>query len=73
MSRRRTAIPPYEVRRDDHGFAIAVSRGSWDIIHLHSYGSQRTEENIEAVVKRLNAAPLDWPVRYDGRKQKVGA
>lgn len=61
------AIPPYEVRRDAAGYAVAICRGGWDVVHL-AY-SQRTEEHVEALVKRLNAAPLDWPVRYNGRKK----
>lgn len=68
---KRRAVPPFEVRRDAAGFPVAISRGGWDVLHLHSYGSQRTIENVDMVVARLNAAPLDWPSRYNGRKRRA--
>ena len=68
---KRRAVPPFDVRRDDAGFPVAISRGGWDVLHLHSYGSQRTIENVDMVVARLNAAPLDWPLRYNGRKRRA--
>ena len=69
--RKHRAIPPFEVRRDEAGFPVAIARGGWDVLHLHSYGSQRTIENVDMVVARLNAAPLDWPSRYNGRKRRA--
>ena len=68
---KRRAVPPFEVRRDDAGFPVAISRGGWDVLHLHAYGSQRTIENVDMVVARLNAAPLDWPSRCNGRKRRI--
>ena len=65
------AIPPFEVHRDPYGFAVSIDRGGWVVLHL-GY-SKRNEENVEAVVARLNAAPLDWPSRYNGRKRSSAA
>lgn len=61
------AIPPFEVERDDHGYVTAIKRGGWVILHLRY--SQRNEEEADSVVARLNAAPLDWPNRYNGRRR----
>ena len=63
------AIPPFEVHRDPYGFAVSIDRGGWVVLHL-GYSS-RNEENVEAVVARLNAAPLDWPSRFNGRKKRL--
>ena len=62
------SIPPFEVHRDPYGFAVSIDRGGWTILHL-GY-SNRNEEMVESVVARLNAAPLDWPIRFNGRKKK---
>jgi len=62
------AIPPFEVRRDVHGFADGIQRGGWTLLRLVE-GATINEENVENIVARLNAAPLDWPVRYNGRKR----
>ena len=67
--RKRRAIPPFEVHRDPYGFAVSIDRGGWVVLHL-GY-SKRNEETVEAVVARLNAAPLDWPSRYNGRKRRL--
>ena len=66
---KRRAIPPFEVHRDPYGFAVSIDRGGWVVLHL-GY-SKRNEENVEAVVARLNAAPLDWPSRHNGRKRRL--
>lgn len=65
----RKILPPFEARRDEHGYAVAISQGGWDIIHLRY--STRTEETVDQVVARLNAGPLDWPNRYNGRKKRA--
>ena len=62
------AIPPFEVRRDVHGFADGIERGGWTLLRLVG-GATVNEENVENIVARLNAAPLDWPARYNGRKK----
>jgi len=69
VTRRRT-IPPYEIRRDVHGFADGIQRGGWTLLRLVE-GATINEENVGNIVARLNAAPLDWPVRYNGRKRRV--
>lgn len=69
MPARRRIIPPFEIRRDVHGYAVAISRGGWDVIHVNGM-SERTIENIENIVARLNAGPLDWPSRFNGRKKR---
>ena len=61
------AIPPFEVRHDAAGYADGITRGGWTLLTLAT--SQRNEEEVEAIVARLNAAPLDWPNRYNGRKK----
>ena len=66
---KRRAIPPFEVHRDPYGFAVSIDRGGWVVLHL-GY-SKRNDENAESVVARLNAAPLDWPSRYNGRKRRL--
>lgn len=68
--RKRRIIPPFEVRRDVHGFAAGITRGGWTLLHLVA-GSTRNEEHVENIVARLNAAPLDWPVRHNGRKRRL--
>lgn len=67
--RKHRAIPPFEVRRDAAGYVDGIERGGWLVLHLTT--SQRNEENAALIVARLNAAPLDWPTRYNGRKRSV--
>ena len=66
---KRRAIPPFEVRRDAAGYVDGIVRGDWLVLHLAT--SQRNEENAKAIVDRLNAAPLDWPLRYNGRQRRA--
>lgn len=66
---KRRAVPPFEVRRDAAGYVDGIERGGWLVLHLAT--SQRNEENAESIVARLNAAPLDWPLRYNGRKRRA--
>ena len=63
------AIPPFEVRRNAAGFVDGIERGGWLVLALSS--SQRNEENADLIVARLNAAPLDWPSRFNGRKKRL--
>ena len=67
---KRRAIPPFEVGRDVHGFADRITRGGWTLLRLVE-GATVNEENVEEIVARLNAAPLDWPLRYNGRKRRL--
>lgn len=67
---KRRAIPPFEVRRDIHGFADGIQRGGWTLLRLVE-GAMINEEHVEEIVDRLNAAPLDWPLRYNGRKRNA--
>lgn len=67
--RKRRAVPPFEVRRDAAGYVDGIERGGWLVLHLTT--SQRNEENAQVLVARLNAAPLDWPLRYNGREREV--
>ena len=67
---KRRAIPQFEVRRDVHGFADGIERGGWTLLRLVE-GATVNEENVEYIVARLNAAPLDWPIRYNGRKRRL--
>lgn len=69
-NRKRRAIPPFEVRRNVHGYADGIERGGWTLLRLVE-GACINEENVEEIVARLNAAPLDWPLRYNGRKREV--
>ena len=48
-------IRPFQLVRDDHGYAKAIAVGEWYLIHLH-YGTQRNEENAEKLLAVLNAA-----------------
>jgi len=66
---KRRAIPPFEVRRDAAGYVNGITRGGWTLLHLAT--SQRNEEEVQAIVDRLNAAPLDWPLRYNGRPRRL--
>lgn len=59
--RKHRAIPPFEVRRNAAGHVDGIERGGWLVLHLAT--SQRNEENAALIVARLNAAPLDWPIR----------
>ena len=68
--RKRRAVPPFEVRRNVHGYADGIERGGWTLLRLVE-GACINEENVEAIVARLNAAPLDWPLRYNGRKRRA--
>lgn len=65
---KRRAVPPFEVRRDAAGYVDGIVRGGWLVLHLAT--SQRNEENADLIVARLNAAPLDWPLRYNGRLRR---
>ena len=65
------AIPPFEVRRNAAGFVDGIERGGWLVLALST--SQRNEENAGLIVARLNAAPLDWPSRFNGRKKRLAA
>lgn len=65
---RSNAVPPFEVRRDAAGFVDGIERGGWLVLKLET--SQRNEENAGLIVARLNAAPLDWPSRFNGRKKR---
>lgn len=67
-----SATPPFEVRRDAAGFVDGIERGGWLVLRLVE-GAQRNEENAALIVARLNAAPLDWPSRYNGRKKRLAA
>ena len=67
--RKRRAVPPFEVRRNVHGYADGIERGGWTLLRLVE-GACINEENVEAIVARLNAAPLDWPLRYNGRLRR---
>ena len=67
---KRRAVPPFEVGRDVHGFADRITRGGWTLLRLVE-GATVNEEHVESIVARLNAAPLDWPSRYNGRKRRV--
>lgn len=67
---KRRAVPPFEVRRNVHGYADGIERGGWTLLRLVE-GACINEENVEAIVARLNAAPLDWPLRYNERKRRV--
>ena len=67
---KRRAVPPFEVRRNVHGYADGIERGGWTLLRLVE-GACINEENVEEIVARLNAAPLDWPLRYNGRKREV--
>lgn len=67
---KRRAVPPFEVRRNVHGYADGIERGGWTLLRLVE-GACINEENVEAIVARLNAAPLDWPLRYNGRKRRA--
>ena len=66
---KRRAVPPFEVRRNVHGYADGIERGGWTLLRLVE-GACINEENVEAIVARLNAAPLDWPLRYNGRLRR---
>ena len=70
LAGKRRAIPPFEVRRDAHGYADGIERGGWTLLRLVE-GAIVNEENVEAIVARLNSAPLDWPLRYNGRKRRL--
>ena len=52
------------------GFADGIQRGGWTLLRLVE-GATVNEENVEMIVARLNAAPLDWPLRYNGRKRRI--
>lgn len=67
---KRRALPPFEVRRDVHGFADGIQRGGWTLLRLVE-GATINEDHVEEIVARLNAAPLDWPVPHNGRKRRV--
>ena len=67
---KRRAVPPFEVGRDVHGFADRITRGGWTLLRLVE-GATVNEEHVESIVARLNAAPLDWPLRYNGRKRRA--
>lgn len=67
---KRRAVPPFEVRRNVHGYADGIERGGWTLLRLVE-GACINEENVEAIVARLNAAPLDWPLRYNGRLRRA--
>lgn len=66
---KRRAVPPFEVRSNVHGYADGIERGGWTLLRLVE-GACINEENVEAIVARLNAAPLDWPLRYNGRLRR---
>lgn len=44
---------PFTVRRDDYGYAVAICRDGWDIIHLNA-GTTRNELMVDKVVELLN-------------------
>lgn len=47
---------PFLIRRDDAGFACAITRSGYDVLHLNS-GMCRNETTILAIVDKLNSAP----------------
>ena len=48
-------IRPFQLVRDDHGYAKAIAVGEWYLIHLH-VGTVRNEENAAKLLAVLNAA-----------------
>lgn len=67
---KRRAVPPFEVRRDAAGYVDGIVRGGWLLLRLVE-GATVNEEHVESIVARLNAAPLDWPLRYNGRQRRA--
>jgi hypothetical protein len=43
----------YDVRRDEYGYAVAITCAGWDVLHLVQ-GSLRNEEEVDAIVAALN-------------------
>lgn len=48
----------YAVRRSIHGYAVAITRGVVDVLQLVE-GSERNEQEVAAMVARLNAIDAD--------------
>lgn len=59
MSGKRVDIPtaevkgPYSVRRDEHGYACAIDREGYTVLHLMA-GTERNEQEVQGIVDRLN-------------------
>jgi len=51
----RTHGPPWRVLRNQAGYAYALARGRWSILHLDA-GTRRNEACVDAVVQILNGA-----------------
>jgi hypothetical protein len=43
----------YDVRRDEYGYAVAITCAGWDVLHLVQ-GSVRNEQEVDALVAALN-------------------
>lgn len=47
---------PYTIRRDPFGYAEAIERDGYTLLHLNT-GTERNEEEVEGIVDRLNGMP----------------
>ena len=54
----RTCETPWRVLRNQAGFAYAIARGRWTILHLDA-GTSRNEACVDAVVRMLNGESND--------------
>jgi len=48
-------VRPFQLVRDEYGYAKAIAVDEWFLIHLH-IGTVRNEENAEKLLAVLNAA-----------------
>lgn len=50
---------PYELHRDEHGFADSIDRGGEVLVHLRA-GTEKTEAHAQALVDALNRRASRW-------------